>query len=129
MDMVQRIKALLDSFNSETLDINSKRRRLMHFKKTELIEDNGKKYIAGYLKDKFCLFYLSKEKVDENDILEFIKYGMKYKLSLQRRIIVPLNDMDINAKLMAKELKMWIWNLETINELLDVFGRQKIVRI
>jgi hypothetical protein len=37
--------------------------------------------------------------------------------------------MDINATLMAKEMKMWIWDFDTLNELLDIFGKQKIVRI
>ncbi len=129
IDAVFRIKRLLDSFNNETVEIDSKKRRLTHFEKTELIADNGKKYIAGYLKNKFCLIYPSKEKLGENDILEFIKYSMKYKLSLHRWIIVPLNGIEINAKLMAKEIKMWIWNIDTVNELLDIFGSQMMVRI
>ncbi len=54
---------------------------------------------------------------------------MNYKPGLQRRIILHLTDMDINAKLMAKEIKMWIWDIDTINELLDIFGKQRIVRI
>ena len=129
LDIPVRIKALLDSFNNEIVEINSKRRRLMHFDKTEIIEDGGKKYIIGYFRDKLCLAYFSKEKLDENDVLEFIAYGMKYKPKLQRRIILPFNDMDINATLMAKEMKMWIWDFDTMNELLDTFGRRKIVRI
>jgi len=129
LEAIVRVKELFDAFNNETVEIDSRKRRLMHFERTEIIEDYGKKYIVGYLKDKFCLAYLSKEKIDENDILEFIKYGMKYKPNLQRRVILPLGDMDMNARLMAKELKMWIWDLDTINEVFDIFGRQRIVRI
>ena len=54
---------------------------------------------------------------------------MNYKPGLQRRIILHLTDMDINAKLMAKEIKMWIWGFDTINELLDIFAKPKIVRV
>ncbi len=129
LDIAVRLKQLFDSFNNETVSINSKTRRLKRFEKTEIIEEEGKRYIVGHIKDKVSLACLSKEKLDENDILEFIKYGMKYKPNLQRRIIIPLNDMEINARLMAKEIKMWIWELDEINELLDIFGKHKIVRV
>ena len=124
-----RIKELFDSFNNEIVEINSRRHRLVHFEKTEIMENDGKKYIVAYHKDKSWLVYLSKEKLDENDILEFIKYSMNYKPGLQRRIILHLTDMDINAKLMAKEIRMWIWGFDTINELLDIFAKPKIVRV
>jgi hypothetical protein len=129
LEVPVRIQALLDSFNNEIVEINSKSRRLTHFDKTEIIEDGGKKYIAGHFRGKLCLAYFSKEKIDENDVLEFIAYGMRYKPKLQRRIILPLGNMAINATLMAKEMKMWIWDFDTLNELLDIFGRQRIVSI
>ena len=129
LEIAVRVKELFDSFNNEIVEINSRKHRLMHFEKTEIIEDNEKKYVIGCHKDKFCLAYLSKEKLDENNVLEFIKYSMKYKPNLQRRIILYLTDMDINAKLMAKELKIWIWDFDIINEFLDIFAKPKIVRI
>jgi len=128
-DITIRIKELLDSFNNEIVEINSKKRRLIHFDKTEITEDGEKKYIIGYFEDKLYLTYISKKKIDENDILDFIAYGMRYKPKLQRRIILPLRNMDINATLMAKEMKMWIWDFDTLNELLDIFGKQRIASI
>jgi len=128
-DITIRIKELLDSFNNEIVEINSKKRRLIHFDKTEIAEDGEKKYIIGYFEDKLYLTYISKKKIDENDILDFIAYGMRYKPKLQRRIILPLRNMDINATLMAKEMKMWIWDFDTLNELLDIFGKQRIASI
>jgi hypothetical protein len=124
-----RIKNLFDSFGNEIVEINAKRQQLMHFDKTQIVGNNGKIYIVGYFKHKLCLAYLSKKILDENDILDFIAYGIRYKPKLQRRIIISLEDMDINAKLMAKEMKMWIWDIDAINELLDIFGKQKIVSI
>ena len=129
LELDVRIKSLFASFNNEIVEINLKRRRLTHFEKIEIAEDGKKKYIAGHLKGKVTLACLSKERFNENDILEFIKYGMKYKPNLRRRIVLPLNGMDINARLMAKEIKMWIWGIDMTNELLDLFSKQKIVRI
>lgn len=127
LDWAVRIKGLLDCFNNEIVEINSKRRRLMHFDKTEIIEDNGKKYIIGHLRNKLSLVYIASKRLDENDVLDFIAYCLRYKPNLQHRIIITLKDMDINATLMAKEMKMWIWDFDTVNELLDIFDKHKMV--
>ena len=128
-ETISRIKLLLDSFNNETVQINSKQRRLVRFDRTEIAEDGRKKYIVAHFKDKLWLVYFSKERIDENSVLDFISYGMRYKPGLQRRIILPFDGMDINATIMAKEMKMWIWGFDTANELLDIFGRERIVRV
>lgn len=129
LEIPVRIKNLLDSFNNEVVSLNAKNHRLMHFDKTEIIDEGGKKYIICYFGGKIAILYCSKNKIDENDVLDFISYSMKYKPNLHRRILLALNDIDINAKIMAKEMKMWIWDLETANELLDIYCKQKIARI
>ncbi len=129
LDVIERIKTLFESFNNEIVNINSKRRRLMHFDRTEITDNGERRYIVGYLKEKVYLVHIAQRKIGENDILEFIKCGMQYKPHLQRHIILPLQDMEINAKIIAKELRMWIFDFDTVNELLDMFGKQMIVRI
>jgi len=129
MNIPARIKDLFDSFNNEIVNIDTKNHRLIRFDETEIIEGRGKKYIACHSRDKLALVYYSTERVSENDVLDFISYSIKYKPILNRRILVALNDIDINAKIMAKEIKMWLWDLDAINELLDICGRQKIVRL
>jgi len=129
LDTSVRVKALFDSFNNEIVKIGPRTRRLMRFEETEIVESGGKRYIIGRLRDKFCVAHFSNKKIDENDILEFIKYTLRYKPRLKRRILLPLDGIDINANIMAKEVKMTIWGLAEVNELLDITGRQKIVRI
>ncbi|MBN1871487.1 MAG: ATP-binding protein [Candidatus Omnitrophica bacterium] len=129
LDVPERIKALLESFNNDIVEINSKRRRLVNFDKTEIMEMSGEKYILGHIGKRVCLFYLPRYKIDEYGVMEFMTYSLRYKPQLQRRIILPLFGMDINATLMAKEMKMWLWDLETVNELLDVYGKTKIINV
>ena len=129
LDISERIRELLGSFNNEIVEINSKRRRLPHFDKTEIMVSGGEKYLLGHIEDKICLFYLPQHKIDEYGVMEFLTYSFRYKPNLQRRIILPLFGMDINATLMAKELKMWLWNLDIVNELMDIYGKTKIANI
>ncbi len=37
--------------------------------------------------------------------------------------------MDENAKLLAKELKISIWDLESVNTLLGLYGKKRIVAL
>ena len=129
LDISVRVKALLESFDNESIEIDSKSYRLTHFDKVEIIEDIPPKQLAGNTGDKLHLVYISTKRVEENDILEFIKDSMKYKPVLQRRIFIHFKDIDINAKILAKEMKIWLWDLLTTNNLLDLFGKEKVVRV
>ena len=129
MDLPVRIKNLLESFKNEVVNIDTRNHRLTRFADIETIEGRGKKYLACHLKDKITLVYYSKGRISENDVLDFISYSIKYKPILNRRILIALDEIDINAKIMAKEIKMWIWDIDSLNELLDIYGRQRIVRI
>lgn len=129
LDISVRIKLLLESFNGELIEIDSKLHRLARFGRVEIIEDAAKKYIGGYIGSKICLVYVAKERVDENNILEFMKDSMRYRPALQRRILIHPKDIDINAKIMAKEMKIWLWGIDTVNNIFDLFGKEKIVRI
>jgi hypothetical protein len=129
LDITARIKLLMESFNGEMVEIDSKLHRLVQFDKIEILEDGAKKYIGGYSSGKVYLVYIAKEHVDENNILEFMKDSMKYKPALGRRILIYFGDIDINAKIMAKEMKIWLWNLDTVNNIFDMFGKEKVVRV
>ncbi|MEA3305623.1 MAG: hypothetical protein U9R52_02295, partial [Candidatus Omnitrophota bacterium] len=128
-DAAVRVKGLLESFNNEIVEIDTKKHRLTRFDKVGIIEENEKKYIIGYYKTKLYLVYISGKKIGENEILDFLGISLKYKPNLQRRIILSLGGIDMNAMLMAKETKTWIWGIETTNDLLDLFGKQKIIRV
>lgn len=129
LDIAVRIKLLMESFTGEMIEIDSKLHRLRRFDKVETIADGAKKYLGGYLGGKVYLVYIARERVDENDVLEFMKDSMKYKPALGRRILIHLKDIDINAKIMAKEMKVWLWNLDTVNNIFDLFGKEKVVRV
>ena len=129
LDIFTRTKNLLESFDNEMIEIDSKLHRLTYFDKVEIIEDGPKKHIGAHFKGKLHLVYISKDKVDENYVLEFMKDSLRHKPALQRRILIHLKDIDINAKIMAKEMKIWLWNLDTLNDIFDLFEKEKVVRV
>ncbi|MCG2705493.1 MAG: ATP-binding protein [Candidatus Omnitrophica bacterium] len=129
LDVATRAKMLLESFNNELIEIDSKKHRLVRFDKVEIIENGAKKWVAGYVNNKLYLACIFKDKVEENDIVDFVRDSMKYKPLLKRRIFMHFKEIDINAKILAKEMKIWLWNLEAVNNLFDLFGKEKVVRV
>jgi predicted helicase len=63
----------------------------------------------------------------ENDITEFVKECRKYRHKLQRRIIIAFRDIDANAKLRALEEKILTWDLNNLNQILDLFSKPRVI--
>jgi phage-related protein len=65
--------------------------------------------------------------VAESDIAEFVKNIRSLDRKVRKKVLVALSGMEENAKLLAKELKMSIWDLETLNMLFGLYGKKGIV--
>jgi len=124
-----RIKELIDSFDNEIVEINSKKRRLQNFDATEIAEEAGERYIKARKGDSLSLFHIPAKKADEYCIMEFLTYSLKYKPNLQRRVIIPLHGIEINATILAKELKIWIWDKGVLDELFDIYEKNEVAQM
>ncbi|MFH1776215.1 MAG: ArsR family transcriptional regulator [Candidatus Omnitrophota bacterium] len=121
---------LFESFGNEIVEIGKKRFKLSKFKKVELKNQSGFCYIiatpASSQKQWICL--LENKLITEQDIIDFSQYLRNAKLRPIRKIIVTIRTLDVNAKLKALEDKFIIWEIETLNSLLDLYSRCGVVR-
>lgn len=125
---VARCAELFDLFSGDLHRIGSKQIRLPHFTKIEIGQfSGGDKYIFATLRGKAWITKVCNKPATENDIISFIKGIKDRDLSVAHKIIVPLAGMDENAKLLAKELKFMIWDIEIVNSLMRIYGKKKIV--
>ena len=120
-----RLSSLLASFDNHLIEFKNKWVRLPHFQKTD-IELNGTiPHVIGYLpssqKWKWIIY---PDPIGEEDISALV--GAK-KEEEQRKIIVALRGIDSNATLLAKEFKLWAWDLDDLNQLLETYGQQKVI--
>ena len=58
--------------------------------------------------------------------MEFTERARGLKLKLQRRILIAPFGIEMNANLMAKEERMWIWSMDEINRLMALYGKSMI---
>jgi len=130
--MSERILELFNQFSNESVQLQKKHLRLNHFKEVKLFNINGEKIREGILcraPNSLWIAGIKEDYVGEDDIIEFIDACKKFKYNKPlKRILITLDEMDVNARLIAKEEKIITWDLPCINSLLEIYGRPRIVK-
>lgn len=127
-----RILELFNKFGNEAIEVHHKRLRLSHFKEVKLLDMHGPRVREGVLAraaNSLWVTGLKTEKAEEEDIVEFAGICRRLKYSQpQKRIFITLDDIDENARLIAKEEKISTWDMPLVNSLLDIFDKPRIVK-
>lgn len=127
-DVTERVAELFNQFSNDLVQIDSKSLRLPHFTRVDRrATDSGRQFIVASFSRNFWTAQVCDAAVTENDIVEYIRLTKALGQKIACKIIVPLAGMDENAKLLAKELKIAIWERDTINALLGFYGKKRIV--
>ncbi|MBI3322869.1 MAG: hypothetical protein HYZ95_00205 [Candidatus Omnitrophica bacterium] len=73
-----------------------------------------------------CLIH--EGKLDEAEIAAFEQFCRSQLPRPSRKIVVARNGMELNAKLLAKEANMWVWEPEDVNLLFLLYGQPPLSR-
>jgi hypothetical protein len=128
--VAERVVDLMRLFEDEIIQIEMKKLRLNRFREIKTLEFNNrglKNGLIGRSNDSLWIIAFKHDLLTEEDISEFTKECKKYRHRLQRKIIIALHDIDANARLKALEEKVWTWNLDNLNRILDVFSKPRII--
>lgn len=127
--ILERIEELFKVFQNEIVCLNQKQFRLFSFPYLEpQYLGNGFNYLTAKNQNKFWVCGIKENSIVEEDIVKFKQDCTKFKEKAQRKIIIGLDGIDMNAKLLAKQEKIWTWNLRDLNLLLDLYGQSKIIK-
>ncbi|HNX91511.1 MAG TPA: ATP-binding protein [Candidatus Omnitrophota bacterium] len=123
------VSCLLSAFRSEKIRINMNERIMPCFGAVETVHINpGMDRIVAYLGDNVWIADIKKtDLADDQDVfsLSSLKtFGDKYKVS--RKILIPVNGMEHNAFLLAKEQGVWIWDIKQLNDILRLYGKYEL---
>lgn len=125
---VSRLAELFNSFSDELVLIDSKQMKLPHFTKVEVKSFQSlKPVIAASFRGNFWMIQPHESDINENDVINYIKAVKSSECKVSNKIIIALKGIDENAKLLAKELKISIWDCPTVNKLLDFYGKKRII--
>ncbi|MFH1858030.1 MAG: ATP-binding protein [Candidatus Omnitrophota bacterium] len=126
-DLHQTMVELFSAFRGEMVEIDQKSHRLPQFSKIHHANGrNGTMTLIGQKENGSWIGGFYQHRITEEDITDFLNQCTQQKLPVHQRILVPLAGMDENARLLAKKERLWTWELDHVNMLLDVFGHGPI---
>ena len=128
--LLERTVELLHLFEDDVIQLEKKRLRLTHFREIKTLEFNNQRLregVIGRSHDNIWIIAFKQGLLTEEDIADFAKECKKYRHRLQRKIIVSLQDIDSNTRLRALEEKVWTWDLNNLNQILDLFSKPRII--
>lgn len=127
-DLGLRVEALLKEFRNDVVEIDQKKRQCPQFSETVLFRHLPYSMfsLVGRGSRGRWLFYLNSGWVGEAEV-EMVVADAKHLRNIQRKILIALEGIDQNAKLIAQEAKMQIWDLRYLNRLLDLYDLPKII--
>ncbi|MFA6217048.1 MAG: hypothetical protein WDL87_05280 [Candidatus Omnitrophota bacterium] len=125
----ERMMELLHLFQDDQIQIERKKLRLNHFREIKFVEFKNSSLNQGLLcRSEDCIWVIAfkYDALTEEDIGEFAKECKKFRHKLQQKIIITFQDVDANSRLKALQEKIWTWDINNVNHVLDLFSKQRI---
>lgn len=137
MDPTDRVAGLLGAFRNDIIELGEKRRKLPHFTEIVRPELDERERATGSARaviakghGRCWVCSVVQGRASEKEVLALVEGSSGARsLTTATRVLVPLDGMDENAKLLAKEKKILTLGLSHINLLMDLYGRSPIVRL
>ncbi|MFH1190464.1 MAG: AAA family ATPase [Candidatus Omnitrophota bacterium] len=125
-----RIAGLFNLFSNELVSLDMKNSRMPHFTKVEVKSfADSNRFIAASFRGNFWIAQAYERNVSENDIVVFIRNVKALDCKISNKLIIPIRGIDENAKLLAKELKISIWDSRTVNILLTLYHKKRVITL
>jgi GTPase SAR1 family protein len=126
----ERVTELMRLFDDDTLQFEKRKMKLEHFREIKPLElniGNLRQGLIGRSNDSVWIVAFKTEPLTEEEIAAFSRECRKFRHKLQRKIIVTLKDIDSNARLKAMEEKVWTWDINNLNNFMDLFSKPRVI--
>ena len=122
----EHVVQLLANFRDDTVSLDSKTGRLPKFhtirmKRPHLAEAE-ETYLVAEAVDKHWCASVQEGPVDENAIMRFEVFCRAQNPRPSRKIVIAKSGLDPNAKLLAKNANIWVWESEDLHTLVELYG-------
>jgi len=126
----ERVAEILRLFADEKILIERKKITLNQFWEIKPLNFDSQTLKEGLIcrsSGSLWIFGFKHDLVSEEDISEFSRECRKYRNKPHRKIIVTVKGIDANSRLKALEEKIWTWDLNSLNNILDLFSKPRII--
>lgn len=129
-DVTARAETLLKEFRNDVIEVNRRRIRCPHFSEVASRPSNGRLFpLFARNATSRWVCQVALEEVQEEDVTRFLEEVKRYRKGLQRKVFITLGGIHQNAKLMAQEAEIQLWDLKSFNSLLDLYNLPKLILI
>jgi len=132
-DVSTRLVGLLSEFKNDIVELGDKKRKLPHF--LEFLRpgpagqgaDGPSRGIIARGHGRCWVCKITEEKATEREVLELVQ-GASDRKTGHTKVLLALKGLDENAKLLAKEKRIFTLGLSRINLLMDLYGKPPIIQ-
>lgn len=123
-----RVEALFKEFCNDVLEIDKRKIQGPQFSEITVRPTNGRLFplVARNAKERWVC-QVAHGCIREEDVLSFLEELKRYRKKVHRKILIALSGIEQNAKLRAQEAKIQLWDLRSLNRLLDLYNQPKII--
>jgi hypothetical protein len=126
-DPLTKMLHLFSSFKNDTVSLSKKRYQLPFVDKTKTISYPENRFHLLIGEGREIIFAGIKERgASETDIADFLEKGANIKGKGVRKVFITLDVASSNTKLVAKNSKLTIWDVNDINQLLDIYNKPNV---
>lgn len=128
--LAARVEQLFAQFRNETVSLDYKTGRLPVFSQMnrQPARRADETYLVAEGEERRWCCLIHEGKLDEAEIASFEQFCRSQLPRPSRKIVVARNGMELNAKLLAKEANMWVWEPEDVNLLFLLYGQPPLSR-
>ena len=128
MDLTERVSALFREFRNESVVVGPLKIKCPTILEIAARPTNGRYFpIQARTRQGRWFCQVAREPVTEADVTQFVEDLKLSRQKIQSRILVALGGIELNARLLAQEARIQIWDLESFNALLNLFGKLKVI--
>ena len=122
-DKLKKILQLFSSFKNDTLRLGKNRYSLPLVVNAKVISYPNRDFHLLVGEGREVIFAGIKESnVEDNDIFDFIEKGSNIKGKRVKKIFISLDDLPPTARVIAKNNKFIIWDVNDVNRLLNIYN-------
>jgi len=126
----ERISELFNAFSNELVQIDFKQLRMPHFTKVDIKHfTDSSDFVSASFRGSYWIAKIYEKSISENDIIAYVKNVKSLDVKVTSKVIIALGGIDDNSKLLAKELRIAVWDSSAINILLSLYGKKRLISI
>jgi len=127
-DLPLRIEELFKRFRNDIVELGMNRLKCPRFSEVNAKPSNGRMFpVLARNHNTRWLCQVVKDEAKEEDVRLFLDDLGRLRNRVQKKLMIVLRGMELNARLIAKDAKIQIWDLKDLNSLLDLYGQIKVI--